>query len=123
MIEAIVTQVIWQGSGCTLMARVLGNNAQAITKASLSALVGKATNLITGTQVSLTVSAASNVFDTLQTDAYWTEDATGYNFRALVPAAAIGAAVRYRCDFTFTPADESGSWVLPFEIPVKRTFT
>jgi hypothetical protein len=53
---------------------------------------------------STAVVVADSVYDTLQTDARWTKDSTGYNF-----ADAIGQAffpigdTEYRVEYLFTP--------------------
>lgn len=61
-----------------------------------------------GVQASVTI--ASSIFDTLQTDSYWTDDdgvaidAVGYNFRFQVPTARFPNAGKwYGIEFTFTP--------------------
>jgi hypothetical protein len=95
-----------EDTGPALMARVYGNAATAITQASLSTIVLHVYNKADiGTPVAANVSVeiASTVFDTLQTDARWTKDSTGYNFRYDCPAAYLPSPGRYIYEFLFTP--------------------
>lgn len=78
----------------TIMGRIVGKDAANINQASVSSATLKVNDLSTYDSPdethSSTLTVASVIFDTLQTDDRWTKDATGYNFRAEVPAAAIG---------------------------------
>ena len=103
----IPSVTIFEDSGSSLMRRVLGNDGVAITQADITTitrniyargtLVGEATDIV----------VADSVFDTLQTDARWTSDSTGYNFRDDLEAEAFptGDTV-YRVEYLFEP--ESG---------------
>lgn len=60
-----------------------------------------------GTEItSGTLTATAVVFDTLQTDAAWTQDSTGYNFAFTVPAAAFATVGFARVEFEFTPDND-----------------
>jgi len=101
----------------TFLARVVGNDGAAVVRADISSASysvyllddqdadGRAA--VSGhAGVSLTV--ADVVFDTLQTDARWTVDATGYNFRHTIDVS-VGAAFavagrRYLVEYQLTPA-------------------
>lgn len=90
----------------SLMARVTGRTGVAITQASLTSITLYGYNLAdisnpVANGVALTVSAV--VFDTLQTDARWTADDTGYNFRYDVPAIYAATPGQYRYEFKFDP--------------------
>lgn len=118
MADPIIHKAVsFEDSGISLMARVVGtastNIAQAeftnITYGVISTKSGSSATIAFGS--SLTI--ASVVFDTLQTDARWTRDATGYNFRVDLPSSAIPDGKRtYRAEVKFTPS--SGE---PFHIP------
>lgn len=104
--SATVNQiVVYEDAGATCMARVYGNAATAITQATISSITCAVYDLTTGSSVvTPSVVVATSVFDTLQTDARWTADATGYNFRYDLPATAFPTGDRrYRIEFVFTP--------------------
>lgn len=97
----------YEDTGPALMARVYGNAGTAITQASLSTIVLHVYNKADiGTPIasSVSVTIASTVFDTLQTDARWTEDSTGYNFRYDCPVTYLPSPGRYIYEFVFTPS-------------------
>lgn len=102
----IETQAVFEDSGCYLLARIVGNAAANIVQADISSINLAVTREggdadVTGTAVTV----ATVIFNTLQTDARWTVDATGYNFRYEVPAATLAVGGRkYRFEFKFTPA-------------------
>jgi hypothetical protein len=101
----------------TLLGRVVGDDAQPIAQADLSAIAYTVYALdpadednrvaITG-HTAVAVTIASVIFDTLQTDAKWDKDATGYNFAHTLDissaAAFPQAGVTYLVVYTFTPS-------------------
>lgn len=95
----------FEDSGFFILGRVLGDDAEPIVQADISTIELTVTDLLDDSVVtsgSLTVSDV--VFDTLQTDARWTADETGYNFRYNAPASAVpNGGRRYRFEFKFTP--------------------
>ena len=125
-----IKATVWEDGGAALMARVVGNSATAITQAAITSisysvfdLSGTTPNTaITGySAVSLTV--ADVVYDTLQTDARWTADSTGYNFRHDIAAAVFATGGhRYRIEYKFTPATGSVFWLV-YEITAKSLRT
>lgn len=116
MANAHATQCMVFASGTvTLLARLVGWAATVLQRAditslkytvySIDAVTGAATAVTGHENVALTV--ADVIFDALQTDARWTVDATGYNFRhtlAINSNAAFSAAGTYRIDLIVTPA-------------------
>jgi hypothetical protein len=98
---------VFEDSGFSLMARVQGSDAANVQQADISSIAYSVFDLSDTTTATATgtLTVASVVFDSLQTDARWTEDSTGYNFRWDVPASigATGDKV-YRIEIAFTPA-------------------
>lgn len=99
----------YKDRGCTLLARVLGADGAAITQADISAIAYSIYHVAdkdtddeaetaNSDHASVAVAVASAVYDTLQTAAIWTRDATGYNLRLDVSGE------------TKSPWDEIGDW-------------
>jgi hypothetical protein len=117
MSSVIETSPVFEDSGCYLMARILGNAAANIVQADITSigLVVTESSGVPGSESLLTV--ANVVFNTLQTDARWTVDSTGYNFRYEVPAASLPNGKRcYTFEFKFTPVSGPVFHVV-FEVP------
>lgn len=111
--------VAFEDTGLVVMARVLGQDGEAITQATIDTIAMTSMDLDDYSSVataSLTVSAV--VFDTLQTaDDRWTADQRGYNFLYAIPATAIPSPGKtYRVGLLFTPS--SGQ---PFALAVDVT--
>lgn len=99
--------VAWEDTGLVWMARVLGQDGEAVTQASLDSIVMTSMDLDDYSSVTTaTLTISSVVFDTLQTaDPRWTADQRGYNFLYAVPAAAIPSPGKtYRVGLLFTPS-------------------
>ncbi len=100
-----------------LLGRVAGANAQPIAQADVSAIEYTIYALDSANEDDRTaveghtgeaVTIADVIYDTLQTDAKWSKDATGFNFAheidiSSAPAFAA-AGVTYLVVYTFTPA-------------------
>jgi hypothetical protein len=121
--RAIIGEV-WEGYPATVVARVTGENGADIVKASITAITytvyDQKTGAVTKTSTALVV--ADVVFDTLQTDDRWTIDATGYNFRFVVPGAAFpngGTTHEVAVDFDPSAAGEP-NFVIVVECPTKE---
>lgn len=102
----ILTVDHWEDTPLVIMARVRDATATNITQAGIDSIAIYVFDG-SGTQVSTTIAptVASTVFDTLQTDARWTKDSTGYNFRYTIAAAYFPTGdVNYRVEVIFTPA-------------------
>lgn len=101
----IVKGSVWEDGGAAMMARVVGNDAANIVQADIASI---ARNVFIGSTLNsgpTALTVATVVFDTLQTDARWSVDSTGYNFRDDVGAAIFAAgSTLYRLEYAFTPA-------------------
>ena len=109
-----------EDGGATFLARINGNTGVAITQSLISSISVKVFDLDSDTPdtavYSASVTVATSVFDTLQTDAIWTEDTDGYNFKHAMPASAFAIGNHnYRIEYLFTPATGEVFWVL-FEV-------
>ena len=125
---AFVRAQAFEDSGFTIIARVVGNAGTNITQASLSTITYSVYDTSTGTvvtghnAVALTISTV--VFDTLQTDAVWTFDATGYNYKHTVEATALptGGTV-YIYEAKVTPVSGPVFWIIPGTITAHPIYT
>jgi hypothetical protein len=106
----ITLATIWEDSVAYVMARVVGEDGSNITQASINAIACEVLKKDDGTTVATpSITVSDVVFDTLQTDGRWTEDATGYNFRhALVVASFPDPDTTYRVQYVFTPEGGGG---------------
>ena len=106
-----------EDGGAIFLARVLGAAGTAINQASISSITVKVFDLdVTDPDTSVynaTLTVSAVVFDTLQTDAIWTEDSVGYNFKHAMSASAFPTGDHnYRIEYKFTPASGEIFWVL-----------
>lgn len=100
----------WEDSGFSLMSRIQGEDGENITQSSINTITASFFNIddtddpqeLGFSPIILTVSQV--VFDTLQTDARWTKDATGYNFRYDVPKTVAVEPCKMRVEILFDPA-------------------
>ena len=113
----------FKNGSATLLARVIGSDGAAIVRADVASAQytvyllddqdPDSRTAITGhTNVSLTL--ADVIFNSLQTDAPWTVDSTGYNFRHVLDVSANQAFTvagrRVLVEFELTP--DSGQVIL-----------
>lgn len=107
----IVQALVWEDGGGLFMGRFQGTNGANHTQAGLSAITCSVFDLANPLVAIATPSVviATSVFDTLQTDARWTLDAIGYNFRHQMPMGTFtGANADYRVEYKFT--ETGGLW-------------
>lgn len=118
----VIKSMIYEDAGASLMARVVGTNGSNIVQADISSI--SCAVFVNGTSVatpSITVSTV--VFNTLQTDARWTLDTTGYNFRHDAAASVFSTgATAYRVEYKFTPASGEVFFVV-FELTTLNVYT
>lgn len=118
----IHTARVFEDGGAQCMARVVGNAGANITQASLTGITYVITNLRTRAEVtaSTALTVADVVFDALQTDARWTEDSTGYNFRHTVTAAELADGdTLYRVEYLFDPTSGE-DFVVAFDLSTEN---
>lgn len=123
-VPIITAGVVFEDAGAFFMARIVGNDAANITQASLNAITCKVIDHDdTGSTVlTPTVTIATSVFDTLQTDARWTKDTTGYNFGFAMPATTFATGLKkYRVEFSFDP-DTGEDFKAAFDVDAKALF-
>ena len=111
-----VYATVFKNGSATMLARVVGADAQPIVQADIASATYSVFLLdgddpdsrtaVTGqTDVSLTV--ADIIFDTLQTDDLWTVDDIGYNFRHVLDVSAEEAFAvagrMYLVEYRLTP--------------------
>lgn len=115
---------IYEDTGLECMARIQSSSATYIGQATTSAItlaVFKNANTTATYTASLTV--ADVIYGTLQTDARWSLDSTGYNFRYSVVASVFDTGdATYRLEFKFTPTTGSQYFVI-YEIDTVEVFT
>ena len=121
---SIIAADVYEDSGPILMARVVGAAGTAITQATCSTITYVVVDIATGTTVSNgSLTIASVVFDTLQTDSIWTKDTTGYNFKTVLTAAMVptGGAT-YRVEVKITPTSGQPIW-LTYQVTALGLYT
>lgn len=104
----------FEDSAPFLMARVTNaggtNFTQSLTSSIAYTVYNETDAVIVVTSTALTVSDV--IFDTLQTDARWTVDSTGYNFGWALPIASIPDGLKkYLVDIIITPLTGAGATV------------
>jgi hypothetical protein len=106
----------FKDGSATLLARVVGADGTNVIQADLSGIKYSVyllddqdpnSRAAVAEHVRVPLVMAAVIFDTLQTDAIWTIDATGYNFRHVLdvsrhPAFAV-AGRRYLVEYELTP--------------------
>ena len=117
----------WEDGGSTNMTRQRGAAGALITQASLLTITYSVFDVSSATPDTAVdsgpVTIASSVFDTLQTDAIWTEDSTGYNFKHTIGASVLATPNHiYRTEYKFTPVSGEVFWKV-FEVMVNKVRT
>lgn len=116
--------IVQSGSAFSVMARVHANGANVqiadINTITLS-IYDKTLEEIIGSPISLIV--ADTIFDTLQTDARWDVDETGYNFRHNISASLLSDEdIKYILSYVFLTADGTTFKMCPIEVNLKGIF-
>lgn len=116
-------QTIWEDGDATEMARFQVNGVNGV-QADVTSIVRKVFDLASDTPTTAiatdTLTVANVVFDTLQTDARWTKDSTGYNFRDRIAGTNFPTGGHtYRVEYFFT-GSASESFFVVFEHPARK---
>ncbi len=102
---AVTKAMVWEDGGAAFMARIVGNDAANITQASITGGTVKVFDSSGTSVLDSTITKTTHIFDTLQTDARWTVDSTGYNFLyAMADTVFSTGNEMYTVEFMFDPA-------------------
>ncbi len=96
---------IWAGDTPSCRDRITDADGVNLTQADVATITRDVVDASRGKSLQLaqSVTVASVVYDTLQTDAMWTVDTDGYNFKCTVPGSLLPHAGRiYRVRFNIT---------------------
>ncbi len=105
----ITRETVWEDCGATNLGRLVGVDGTYITQATVASIQREIFD-VDGDTPDVAVDSSSLVvadvvFDTLQTDARWSEDVVGYNFRDVVAGSILATGEHhYQVEYLFTPA-------------------
>lgn len=121
------TQAVWEGTSLKVMARLVDIDGDYVTQAGIASISYRVVEDGTDEIIEPTALTVSDViFDTLQTnDSSWTVDATGYNFKCVLPPATFptGGVTNYiPITFTDTSSPTAVVSVLGIKTPVIETY-
>ncbi len=127
MSSLLISGTIWEDTGPRLMARVVSVDGSAMLQSSVSSISYGVFDLSVGsppTQVaSGTLTVGTVVYDTLQTDARWTKDTTGYNFGWSAPASIFPKGGRkYQVEIKIVPTSGENFFLI-FLITSKEVYS
>lgn len=117
-----ISVVAWEGSRPFCMSRVVGADGAYVTQASISQILVKVVPAgdTSNPTLNVTLDKTEVIFDALQTDARWTVDSTGYNFRHQLPADALPQGnTKYLVQYKLLDSGENPSFLDEFEIETK----
>jgi len=101
----IIEGTVFEDGSAWILLRVVGQDGEEITQASLSTITYAVTDLADDSEIvaATAVAISSTVYDTLQTDARWSADDDGYNFAHALGPTTFPRPGRYRVEYIFTP--------------------
>ena len=112
----ITSLPIWENGGATFLARVqsAGLNIVQVDVTSIERKIfdkhGDTPTTAIDTQ---NLVVANTIFDTLQTDGYWSADNTGYNFRdVILPGKFADGNHDYRVEYKILGAAGRVAWIV-----------
>jgi hypothetical protein len=115
--------VIWEDSGYTVLARILGHDGAAVQTADITSIAWSIAERSDPDTVvaSGTLVVSDTIYNTLQTsDSRWTEDATGFNFADAQASTTVPDGNKtYHLRYTFTPASGS-TYIFPIVLHTRN---
>ena len=119
-----ITGCVKEDSGFAVMARVQVDGTN-WTQAGVSAITWKAWDINdrSAAYTSGTLVVGTVVYNSLQTDARWTLDATGYNFRHDIGSGVFVDPGRYRIEYAATLTGGTQLLLGPFVVNVENMWT
>jgi hypothetical protein len=111
-----ITGCVFASSAFTLLARVV--HGVDITQAAVASITWEVFDASKASVSSGSLVVEDVIFDTLQKDARWKKDATGYNFRHDVAASVLTVAGQYRFQHLVTLATGDSFYLTPFVVTV-----
>ena len=123
LVTEIKKTTIWEDGDATEMARFQVDGVNGV-QADVASITRKIFDLSSATPTTAlettTPAVASVIFNALQTDARWTEDSTGYNFKQRIAGTSFSTGgSTYRVEYEFTGAGGEKFWIV-FEHPAKK---
>ena len=112
---SIDTQVVYEDSAFSVLARIHANGTN-VVQADVSTITYSIypTDSDTAHTTATSLTVATVIYDTLQTDARWSRDITGYNWRHDVAATVLVDPTKdYQIEYKVTMADASVFHWLP----------
>lgn len=124
----ILKATTWEDGDVTEMARVQIDGSN-IAQSDIASIERKIFNINSSTPETAlftdTITVSDAVFDSLQTDARWDVDSTGYNFRDRIPGSKFASgAVTYRVEYWFTGSSTPAElFPIVYEHPARAVFS
>jgi hypothetical protein len=100
-----VSEIVVAKSTFPIMARLVDQEGEPVTQAGVSSISWAAYPEAGGdAEATGTLTPSNVIYDTLQTDAIWTKDDIGFNFRHIVGASVLTTAGTWRFEYIVTLA-------------------
>ena len=121
MAVTVTTDTVWEDTDAVFMARITNWAAANITIATVTSITRYIYDETGGTTIDsgTAVTVATSVFDTLQTDALWSKDSTGYNFKDTIGETAfVTGGSTYRVEYIVKPTSGT-EFPVAFQVTAK----
>lgn len=110
--EVLQEFVVNEDGSAVFLARIYGADGT-FTQAQFGTITRYVKDTRTDAVVSASVTVATSVYDTLQTNAVTWPYSTGYNFRDVIPASVFADPRRYIVQYKFAPTGAEAFWTKP----------